>query len=248
MEYTAASRPLVPGIRHIDFNNISDLERITRHTAAVICEPVQGEAGVILPETGYLEALRQRCNETGTLLILDEIQTGMGRTGSLFAFLQENVIPDILLAGKAFGAGMPLAAFTSSKQIMQVLAENPMLGHITTFGGHPLSCAASLAALTWLEEEPIMEDVSAYGDLCRKTISAHPAVKEVRGKGHMMAVELHHPEKKLNVLAACRKEGLLLDWFLFNDTSIRFYPPLITTRDEMQMILHKWLTGLEEGR
>ena len=211
LDHIAAARPLVPGIKHITFNVIDDLSTITDKTAAVILEPVQGEAGAVVPDTGYLKAVRDRCDQTGALMILDEIQTGMGRTGSLWAFEQEGVVPDILLLAKALGGGLPLGAFISSRDKMHVLSHDPILGHLTTFGGHPLSCAASLAALEIILEEHLPENAAKQGKRIKDQLKDHPAIREVRGRGLMMAIELKDPNRLMSAVKDCRQEGLLVD-------------------------------------
>ena len=243
--YINSFRPLVPGIRHIDFNSFEDLNLINPQTAAVIMEPIQGEAGVILPEPGYLNAVKERCKETGALFILDEIQTGMGRTGSLWAFEQENVIPDILLLAKAFGGGLPLGAFISSHEIMNALSHDPPLGHLTTFGGNALSCAASLAALNIIVVNNLDQKAKQLGNKIKELLSTHPAVGEVRGRGLMMAVELKKPNQLHAVVKACKKGGLLVDWFLFNDRSIRLAPPLVIGEDEVKLMCEKLRNALD---
>ncbi|HXR82590.1 MAG TPA: aspartate aminotransferase family protein [Saprospiraceae bacterium] len=242
--HTAGARPLVPGIRHIDFNSLEDLDKISKNTAAVILEPIQGEAGVILPEKNYLSAVLNRCKEVGALMILDEIQTGMGRTGSMFAFEKENVKPDILLLAKAFGGGLPLGAFIASQEIMKALSHDPPLGHMTTFGGHPLSCAASLAAFEVLEKDKLAEKVNALGNIFKEKLSDHSAVKEIRGRGLMLAIELNDPAQLHPTVQRCKENGLLLDWFLFNDRSIRFYPPLIISEQDAIQIIDKLIQSL----
>ncbi len=237
--HTSAVRPLVPGTRHIDYNSLDDLQRINHKTAAVIIEPIQGEAGVILPDDGYLSAVKNRCRETGALMILDEIQTGMGRTGKLWTFQHSNVIPDILLMAKAFGGGLPLGAFISSHEIMQALSHDPILSHLTTFGGNALCCAASLAALNVTINDDLADKAIAKGKKIQAALSTHPLIKEVRGSGLMLAVDLLKKENLPKVIKACRKEGLLVDWFLFNQTSIRLYPPLIISDDEVNMLIQK---------
>ena len=243
--YTAAARPLVPGIRHIDFNAADQLDLIDRHTAAVILETVQGEAGVIEPAPGYLRALRTRCTAVGALLIFDEIQAGMGRTGTLWAFEQENVKPDVLLLAKAFGAGLPLGAFIAARPIMEVLSRDPILGHITTFGGHPLSCAASLAALDLIDRTDLLQNVRSAGTSIKAALGSHPAVREIRGRGLMLAVELRDPTRLQQAIRACRDECVLVDWFLFNDKSIRLYPPLTITPQEVQDLIGRLGRALE---
>ena len=245
LTHIAGARPLVPGVKHIDFNDFDDLVKITDHTAAIIIEPVQGEAGAIVPSAGYLRAVRDRCHETGTLLILDEIQTGMGRTGSMWAFQQEEVIPDILLLAKAFGGGLPLGAFISSQKIMKVLSHDPILGHLTTFGGHPLSCAAGLEAINILEENHLPARAVSLERIIRKKLEHHRALREVRGRGLMLALELKNPDNLFPAVKACRNEGLLVDWFLFNNRSLRFAPPLIISEDEVNLVCAKLTTALD---
>ena len=188
-EYRNSYRPLLPDTRQIRFNTLEDLEQITTRTACVLIEPVQGEGGIQLPAPGFLEALRERCNQTGALLIFDEIQTGIGRTGTLYYFQQTAVTPDILCTAKAFGGGMPLGAFISSDEIMSTLKTNPVLGHITTFGGHPVCCAAGLAALEYLLDNHLMEQAEAKGRQYEECLIQHPAVKSIRRTGLLMAIE-----------------------------------------------------------
>jgi acetylornithine/N-succinyldiaminopimelate aminotransferase len=232
-EWKNSFRPLLPDVRQILFNHWEDLSLITDKTACVIIEPVQGEAGVRIGNVYYLEALRKKCDETGTLLIFDEIQSGFGRTGKFFAFEHFNVIPDILLLGKALGGGMPLGAFISSKEIMESLQSNPVLGHITTFGGHPLSCAASLAALEVLKNEKWISEVEEK-ELLFKELLNHPEIIEVRGIGLMFAVELRDFEYIQKVIKKCIEGGLITDWFLFSDNSLRIAPPLTITKKEIE--------------
>ncbi len=237
--HTSSIMPLVPGVRHINFNSIEDLEKINQHTAAVIIEPIQGEAGVIVPVGGYLKALRDRCDQTGTLLIFDEIQTGMGRTGSLWAFEQEEVVPDILLLAKAFGGGLPLGAFISSQEIMHSLSHDPALSHMTTFGGHPLSCSASLEAINIIVENKLPAQAIHFEKIIREKLGHHPAIREIRGRGLMLAIELNNPDQLLPAIKACRENGLLVDWFLFNNRSIRLAPPLVISEEEVNSVCEK---------
>lgn len=239
VEHTASSRPLLPGIRHVRFNMIEDLAIITEQTAAVIIEPIQGEAGVILPLEGYLKAVRKKCDATGAVLIFDEIQTGMGRTGHLWAFENEHVVPDILLLAKAFGGGLPLGAFISSQEMMGVLAFSPPLGHMTTFGGNGLCCAAGLEALRIIIDEGLPKKAIALNEIILDGLKDHQAIKEIRGRGLMLAIELHDHTRLHDAINACRREGLLLDWFLFNDRSIRLAPPLIITQGETEILVEK---------
>lgn len=231
--YKQAYRPLLPGISFIELNNEQNLEQINEKTAAVILESIQGEAGVRVPNPSYFKKLRDKCNETGTLLILDEIQTGFGRTGKLFCFEHYNIQPDILLTAKGMGGGMPIGAFISSKEIMGTLAENPILGHITTFGGHPVSCAAGLASLKVILEEKLYADVPQKEKLFR-TLLKHRRIKEIRGLGLMLSIQLDSFEKVEKVSNYCTKNGLIIDWFLHCETAMRIAPPLTITRAEIE--------------
>ncbi len=233
-EWKNAFRPLLPDVQAIEFNDFDQIERITRRTACVLVEPVQGEAGVRPPQPGYLEALRRRCDEVGALLIFDEIQTGMGRTGELFAMQKYGVVPDIVCLAKAFGGGMPLGAFVSRHEIMDTLQTDPVLGHITTFGGHPVCCAAGLAALNYLLENRILEEVERKGALYEELLGDHPAVKEIRRSGLLLAVELGASEPLFRIMEMFREVGILSDWFLFCDTAFRISPPLILSFDEVR--------------
>jgi acetylornithine/N-succinyldiaminopimelate aminotransferase len=230
--YKQAYRPLLPDIEFIAFNASADLEHITTQTACVIIEAVQGEAGVRVPDVSYMQDLRKKCDETGSLLIFDEIQTGFGRTGKLFAFEHYDIDPDILLLAKAMGGGLPIGAFVSSKKIMDVLKENPILGHITTFGGHPVSCAAALASLNVIIEEDLMVDVSIKENLFKSLLN-HPKIREVRGKGLMLAIQLDTFEQVENISKRCIENGLIIDWFLHCDTALRLAPPLTITEKEI---------------
>ena len=232
-DFKQAYRPLLPGIEFIRFNDIDDLHLITQQTACVIIETVQGEAGIRVPELSYMQALRKRCDETGTLLILDEIQAAMGRTGKLFAFEHYGIVPDILLLAKALGGGMPIGAFVSSNQIMGALKENPILGHITTFGGHPVCCAAGLAALEVLLDENLV-DIVAEKEALMRSLLVHPAIKEVRGKGLMLAIELENFDINKKIIDRCIANGVITDWFLHCDNSMRIAPPLIITHQEIK--------------
>lgn len=232
-EFKRSYRPLLPDVRHIEFNDFTDLEHITERTAAVIIETVQGEAGVRVPENNYLQALRKRCLYTGTLLILDEIQCGFGRTGSFWAFEQFRIWPDILVCAKGMGGGMPIGAFISSQAIMAGLRSNPVLGHCTTFGGHPVSCAASLATLRVILEENLLAGVAEKADRFRRQL-VHPAIRAVRGQGLLMAVEFDsYAVLKPIIDRALEHEGILTDWFLFCDNSLRLAPPLTITNSEI---------------
>jgi acetylornithine/N-succinyldiaminopimelate aminotransferase len=245
LSHIAGARPLVPGVKHIQYNSCEDIGVISEYTAAVIIEPVQGEAGAVVPISGYLEAIRKRCDETGTLLIFDEIQTGMGRTGSMWAFEKEGVIPDVLLLAKAFGGGLPLGAFISDREIMKVLSHNPILGHLTTFGGHPLSCAAGLEAINIVVENNLSARAIAFEDMIRNSLSNHPAIAKINGRGLMLALELNHPEHLFPAVQACRQQGLLVDWFLFNNRALRLAPPLIISESEVKLVCEKLMLALD---
>jgi len=226
-------RPLLPDVRHIHFNDFADLALITTRTAAVIVETVQGEAGVRVAQEGYLPALRQRCSETGTLLILDEIQCGFGRTGSFWAFEQFGLTPDILVCAKGMGGGMPIGAFIASSEIMAGFRSNPVLGHCTTFGGHPVSCAASLATLRVIQQENLLAGVTEKAARFRQLLR-HPAIRAVRGHGLLLAVEFDsYAVLKPIIDRALEHEGILTDWFLFCDNSLRIAPPLTISAAEI---------------
>lgn len=232
-EYKNAFRPLLPDTRQIRYNNLEDLDLITGRTACVLVEPVQGEAGVRLPEAGYLKALRERCTAVGALLIFDEIQTGLGRTGVLFAFERYGVVPDILCLAKAFGGGMPLGGFVASHEMMSTLTHHPALGHITTFGGHPVCCAAGLASLNYLLKHNLPAKAETMGALYERLLSGHPAVKEIRRSGLLIAVELGESAKLYRIMELFKQAGILSDWFLFCDTAFRISPPLTITENQV---------------
>lgn len=245
-ELKRSFRPLIPGISHIRFNRIEDLKSINRRTAAVIIEPVQGEAGIVPPEPGYLEALRKRCDEVGALLIFDEIQTGFGRCGRLFAFQKYGIIPDIITLAKALGGGMPLGALVASGELMEKWQYNPALGHITTFGGHPVSCAAALASLRVLLREGWIDKVEEKSERFADRIKKHPAVKEVRSSGLLMAVELGSPGAGERTVRLLLEEDVMTDWFLSSDTAFRIAPPLCISEDEIDFAVEKILRVLDK--
>jgi acetylornithine/succinyldiaminopimelate/putrescine aminotransferase len=234
--FTQPFRPLMPGVKHIEFNNFEDLERVDYDCAAVIVETVRAEVGIEKASNDYLKALKRKCEEKGTLLILDEIQCGCGRTGTLFAFEQYNIVPDILLLAKGFGGGMPIGAFISSLEIMQTLTHDPVLGHITTFGGHPVSAAAALANLKTLveEKENLIDTVKIKEKLFHKYLM-HNEIKEIRSSGLMMAVQLESFEKVQKTIKNCIENGLITDWFLFNSSALRIAPPLIIKEEEIKV-------------
>jgi putrescine aminotransferase len=244
--FKQAFRPPLPGIQHIRFGVEEDLTQIDTHTAAIVIEAIQGEAGVVEATKHYFQGLAQRCQETGTLLIVDEIQTGFGRTGSFWAFEELGITPDIVVCAKGMGGGMPISAFISRTEIMQTLTENPFLGHITTFGGHPVCCAASLATLKVILENNLHHQAKEKGLLFRTTLQ-HKAIHEIRGKGLMMAVELGDAAIVQKTIASALKKGLLTDWFLFKDTALRIAPPLIITEEEIKKACTILLESLDEA-
>ena len=229
-----AFRPLLPDFEAIEFNDFAQLDHITRQTACVVVEPVQGEAGVRRPAEGYLQALRRRCDEVGALLVFDEIQTGFGRTGALFAMLKYGVTPDIVCLAKSLGGGMPLGAFVSRHEIMDTLQSNPVLGHITTFGGHPVCCAAGLAALNYIEEHGLAAAAETKGALYESLLREHPQVREIRRSGLLLAVELGESAKLYRIMELFKEAGILSDWFLFCDTAFRISPPLTIAEEEIR--------------
>ena len=231
-DFKTSFRPLLPDVKTIEFNNESDLQHITHKTACVIIEPVQGEAGVIAVHQSFLKKLRERCTETETLLIFDEIQTGFGRTGSLFAFEQYQVTPDILLLAQGMGGGMPIGAFVSSKQIMDSLTNNPVLGHITTFGGHPVCCAAALANLNVIIKNKLYLRAKEIENIIKQKIK-HPKIKEVRVHGAIAAIDFNDEALNMQTISKCIEAGVITDWFLFNTQSMRIAPPLIISDEEL---------------
>ena len=231
-QYQEAYAPLLPEIDFIEFNNQDDLVSITKKTAAVIIEAVQGEAGVRVPTKEYLQALRAKCTEMGALLIFDEIQTGFGRTGKLFAFEHFDIVPDILMLAKGIGGGMPLGAFVAPKPIMDVIKDNPMLGHITTFGGHPVSCAAAIASLQVILEERLIDKVEEKAQLFRQELN-HPKIKEIRGLGLMMCLQVENFDQVYNVSKYCAENGVMIDWYLHCETALRIAPPLTISTEEI---------------
>ncbi len=232
-ERKEAFQPLLPNCKSIEFNSEKDLKKITNKTAAVVLETIQGGAGFIVPENDYLKKVRNRCNEVGTLLILDEIQPGFGRTGKLFGFEHYDVVPDIVVLGKGMGGGMPIGAFTASEKLMKLFTHNPKLGHITTFGGNPVIAAAALATLKELTESDLILQTFQKEKLFRKLLN-HPLIKEVRGKGLMLAILFDSPEIASEVILTCKKQGLLLFWLLFEDKAARITPPLTISETEIK--------------
>jgi acetylornithine/succinyldiaminopimelate/putrescine aminotransferase len=237
----------LPDVKSIEFNSFEDLNEITERTAGVLCEVVQGEAGVRLPNPEWLRALRARCTEVGALLIFDEIQTGMGRTGEMFASTKYGVEPDVVCLAKAFGGGMPLGGVASKKQILDSFTHNPVLGHITTFGGHPVCCAAGLAALNYLLDNKVVESVETKGAMFEERVKKHPHVLEIRRSGLLLAVELGKSEYLYHLMEIFKEEGIMSDWFLYCDTAFRISPPLTISEAEIEeccKIIHRSLDRL----
>ena len=238
--------PLLPDVRFLDFNDLDALAQITNKTACVLIEPIQAEAGIIIPNKDYIRAVRERCDETGTVLIFDEVQMGFGRTGELFAFEHFDVVPDILCLAKAMGGGMPVGAFVSSNKNMKLLTHHPELGHITTFGGHPVSCAAALASLEVILQEKLHEQAQAKGRLFVKKLNNHPLVKEIRQIGLMIAVELRDENTMNLVEKELFKAHLIIDRFLFDNNSFRIAPPLNITEEEINKISLRIIESLNK--
>ncbi|MEQ9438922.1 MAG: aspartate aminotransferase family protein [Cyclobacteriaceae bacterium] len=232
-DFKQAYRPLLPGISHIRFNDPEDFALIDERTAAVIVETVQGEAGVRIADAGYFQALRQHCDAVGALLILDEIQAGFGRTGTFWAFEPYGIVPDMVLSAKGMGGGMPIGAFMASQEVMGVLKNNPILGHISTFGGHPVSAAASLATLRVIQDEKLLEQVPAKAELIKANLN-HPAIREIRHRGLMMAVAFDSFEVLKPVIDRAIELGVLTDWFLYCDNAMRIAPPLTIQEGELE--------------
>jgi acetylornithine/succinyldiaminopimelate/putrescine aminotransferase len=226
-------RPLLPDTLLLEYDNVNELEKISCRTAAVILETVQAESGITVPSEIFMKQLRKKCDETGALLILDEAQAGLGRTGKMFAFEHYGIVPDILLLAKALGGGMPLGAFISSKEKMNLLTDNPVLGHITTFGGHPVSCAAGLAALETTIQQNLIASIEQKGKLFDELL-VHPKIKSKHRAGLMMSLEFENFEQNKLIIDRCIENGLLTDWFLFAPERMRIAPPLIITEQEIK--------------
>lgn len=242
--YKQAYRPLLPDISFMQFGKEEDLENITTGTACVIIETVQGEAGIRVASAAYMQKLRAKCTEMGALLILDEIQAAFGRTGKLFAFEHYGIVPDILLLAKALGGGMPIGAFIANREVMGVLKENPILGHITTFGGHPVSSVAGLASLNAIIDENLVAGVTEKGDLFRSLL-VHPLIKEIRGIGLMMSLQLDTFEQVEKVSRLCAADGVVIDWFLHCENALRIAPPLIIKEEEIRLACKAILKALD---
>lgn len=244
-ELNKSFQPLLPEVDFMMFNNPDTLDKITMDTACVVMEVIQAEGGIIPSNTEFIETVRQRCDDTGTLLIFDEIQTGFGRTGKLFAFEHYNVLPDILCTAKGMGSGMPIGAFIASKEMMKTLTFNPTLGHITTFGGHPVSCAAGLAGLNVLLKDDLIQKANDKGQLFRDLLH-HEAIDHIRGKGLFLAVEFKKQVKVDRFFDACVKRGIIFDFFLFNNQSFRIAPPLTITNQEIKKVADLLLDAMDE--
>lgn len=230
--YKRAFRPLLPDVKVLDFNIQEELDEITDKTACVIVEPFQAEAGIRIADSIFHELLRKKCNDTGTLLIFDEIQTAFGRTAKMFGFQHFNVMPDIITFAKGMGGGMPIGAFVSTKKIMQSLTHNPVLGHITTFGGHPVCCAAALANIEEIIENDLLKGIDNKEKLFRDNLK-HPKIKDIRGVGLFLAIEFEDFEQNKAIIDKCIENGLIVDWFLFCDNSMRICPPLIINQEQI---------------
>ncbi|MGD9993493.1 MAG: aspartate aminotransferase family protein [Salinivirgaceae bacterium] len=245
-ELNKAVQPLLPGVAFMEFNKPESLHLITDKTACVVMEVIQAEAGIIPANREFLAEVRERCNQTGTLLIFDEVQTGFGRTGSMFAFEHYQIAPDIICFAKGMGGGMPIGAFASSKELMDTLTNNPTLGHITTFGGHPVSCAAGLAALNIIKDENLHLKAEAKGELFRKLLK-HKAIQEIRGSGLFLAIEMIPSFKRDVFFAKCLEKGLIYDFFLFSDSAFRIAPPLTITETEIEKVAGIILRAMDES-
>jgi putrescine aminotransferase len=242
--FKRAYRPLLPGIRNVVYGSFTQLNEITKDTAAVIIETIQGEAGIRVASKEYFHSLRKKCNETGTLLILDEIQAGFGRTGKFWAFEHFEIEPDILVCAKGMGGGMPIGAFIANHNVMGAFKNNPLLGHITTFGGHPVSAAASLATIEIIKDEKLLEEVEEKADLFKKLL-VHPKIKSIRNKGLMMAVEFESFEILKPIIDRAIVNGVITDWFLFCDDAMRIAPPLVITMEEIKKACSIILKAIE---
>ncbi len=232
-DFKRSFRPLLPDVYHLELNNFDQLSQIDEDTACVVLESIQAEGGVMVPTVEYMQELRSVCTQKGALLILDEIQTGFGRTGKMFGFMHFGIEPDIICFAKALGAGMPIGAFVSSRKIMSSFMTDPVLGHITTFGGHPVSAAAALAGVKIINESGIVDTIQAKSDRFRSNLMGHPKIEEIRGKGLLLAVEIGSFDNVLHFIKKAIDNGLISDWFIFHDTAFRIAPPLVISNDEI---------------
>ena len=240
-----AFRPLLPDTRLIEYNNYCHLEKISTRTACVVIEMIQAEAGIVPVEDYFIHQMKKRCNRDGVLIIVDDVQMGMGRTGKLFSFEHYDFVPDILVLAKALGAGMPLGAFISAKKMMDTLAINPELGHITTFGGHPVSCAAALAGLDVLLSDHLIPSAEEKGKKIQEKLSGHGAIAEIRRAGLAFGVDLVKPEMRAPFMQAALNQGLIIDWYLFKPATFRIAPPLTITFEEIDLACEKLLASLD---
>jgi acetylornithine/succinyldiaminopimelate/putrescine aminotransferase len=245
-EFKNAFRPLLPDTKTFEYNNEKEINLITTKTAAVFIEPVQGESGVNVASKNFLKLLRKKCDETKTLLVFDEIQSGLGRTGKMFALEHEHIYPDILILGKALGGGLPLGAFISSKELMNCFTKSPVLGNITTFGGNPICCAAALASLKIILEEKLIEGVKEKNDIILQTLKHH-AIKEIRHKGLLMALEFGDIDLNMKIILKCLEKGLITDWFLFCPTAMRIAPPLTITNKQLEKSCNIILSAINDA-
>lgn len=245
-EMKSSYRPLLPNIKFLEYNNLEQLNNITNETACVVVEAIQAEAGIIIPSQEFMETLSKRCKETGCMLIIDEVQMGFGRTGKLFGFEHFNIFPDIICIAKGMGGGMPIGAFISSKENMNLLTHNPALGHITTFGGHPVSSAAALASLNVILDENLHTKSNDKGKYLASKLKSHPKIKEIRQIGLMLGVELKKEFQASKMVKILQKNGLIVDQFLFNESSFRIAPPLTITDNELEIVIEKVIESLKE--
>tara|TARA_Y100000766_G_scaffold285412_1_gene308701 strand:+ start:9611 stop:10804 length:1194 start_codon:yes stop_codon:yes gene_type:complete len=244
-EFKNNFRPLLPHTRLIEYNDFNEVELITKNTAAIVIEAFQAEAGIVIPKKTYIKAIRDRCNEVGALMIVDEIQTGFGRTGTLFGFEHHQITPDIITIAKGMGGGMPIGAFISKKEIMKKLTHNPVLGHITTFGGNAVSCAASLACLKEIKESNLLNNVQNISSIFLNKLK-HSAIIETRGIGFFICIEFENKSFNFGVIKKCIQKGVITDWFLFNDKCLRISPPLNISEETSIECCNKILEAIEE--
>jgi acetylornithine/succinyldiaminopimelate/putrescine aminotransferase len=245
-EMKSAYRPLLPNIKFLDYNNTEQLRQITDKTACVVIEAIQAEAGIILPDNNFMEALNKKCKKVGCMIIIDEVQMGFGRTGKLFGFEHFNIQPDIICIAKGMGGGMPIGAFISSKENMNLLTFNPHLGHITTFGGHPVSCAAALASLKVILENELHLKSNEKGKFIAERLAIHPKIATIRQKGLMLGVELKKEFQASKMVKLLQENKMIVDQFLFNESSFRIAPPLTITHDELELVVKKVIESLEK--
>ena len=243
-----AFRPLLPDVRHLEFNNLKELDHISKRTACVVMEMVQAEAGIIGIHPEFLEKLNLKCRDEGVLMIVDDVQMGMGRTGKMFSFEHYDFTPDILVLAKALGAGMPLGAFIAPRKMMDTLAYDPELGHITTFGGHPVSCAAALAGLEVLLADNLIENAEQKGRQFQERLSNHPMISGIRRAGLALGIDLSEPEKRNSFMQKAIEHGVIIDWYLFKPATFRIAPPLTVTCEEIDLSCQKILSALEAIR